>query len=128
NITSGLILLVKDKGRDIGILRTIGATRGAVMRVFVIVGTSVGMVGTLVGLVLGALISLNIESIRQLLAWLGIKVFPPEVYFLSRLPADMDAGETAAVVVMGLTLSMLATLYPSWQAARLDPLEALRYE
>jgi lipoprotein-releasing system permease protein len=127
NITSGLILLVKDKGRDIGVLRTIGATKGAVMRVYVIVGTSVGTVGTLVGLLLGAVISLNVETIRYFLAWLGIKVFPPEVYFLSRLPAEMDAGETAAVVVMGLTLSLLATLYPSWQAARLDPAEALRY-
>jgi len=128
NITSGLILLVKHKGRDIGILRTIGATKGAVMRVFMLVGTSVGAVGTFVGLLLGALISLNVESIRHLLGWLGIKVFPSEVYFLSRLPADMDAGETAAVVVMGLTLSLLATLYPSWRAARLDPVEALRYE
>jgi lipoprotein-releasing system permease protein len=128
NITSGLILLVKNKGRDIGILRTIGVTKGAVMRVFVIVGTSVGTVGTFVGLLLGALISLNVESIRNGLVWLGIKVFPPEVYLLSRLPADMDAGETAAVVVMGLTLSLLATLYPSWRAARLDPVEALRYE
>src|SRR5262249_6386104 len=117
NITSGLILLVKNKRPDIGVLRTIGATKGAVMRVFVIVGASVGMTGTFVGRLWGALISLNIESIRHMLAWLGIKVFPPEVYLLSRLPADMNVGETAAVVLVALMLSFLATLYPSWQAA-----------
>jgi lipoprotein-releasing system permease protein len=129
NITSGLIMLVKDKGRDIGILRTIGATRSAVMRVFVITGTSIGAAGTLVGLLLGAVICLNLESIRQALQWLtGVDPFPRELYFLSRLPADMDAGETSAVVAMALTLSLLATLYPSWRAARLDPVEALRYE
>jgi lipoprotein-releasing system permease protein len=120
---------VKDKGRDIGILRTMGATRSAVMRVFVITGTSIGAAGTLVGLLLGALVCLNLESIRQGLQWLtGVDPFPRELYYLSRLPADMDAGETSAVVAMALTLSLLATLYPSWRAARLDPVEALRYE
>jgi lipoprotein-releasing system permease protein len=129
NITSGLIMLVKDKGPDIGILRTIGATKTAVMRVFVITGTAIGAVGTLVGLLLGAVISLNAESIRQALSWLtGVEIFPGKLYFLNRLPAEMDMGETAAVVAMALTLSLLATLYPSWRAARLDPVEALRYE
>ena len=112
NITSALIMLVKDKGRDIGIVRTIGATKGAVMRVFVITGTTIGAVGTLVGLLVGSLICLNVESFRQILSWLtGIKIFPPELYFLSRLPAEMDTGETIAVVAV--TLSLLATLYPS---------------
>jgi lipoprotein-releasing system permease protein len=129
NITSTLIMLVKNKGRDIGILRTIGATKGAVMRVFVIAGTAIGAVGTVVGLLVGALICLNVESFRQALSWLtGIKIFPSELYFLSRLPAEMDAGEIMAVVAMTLTLSLLATVYPSWRAARLDPVEALRYE
>jgi len=129
NITSSLIMLVKDKGRDIGILRTIGTTQGAVMRVFVIIGTTIGAAGTMIGLFVGAVISLNVESIRQALSWLtGINVFPKELYFLSQLPAEMDAGETTAVVAMALTLSLLATLYPSWRAARLDPVEALRYE
>src|SRR3989441_2210750 len=129
NIVSGLIMLVKDKGTDIAILRTIGATQGAILRIFLITGASIGVVGTLVGLLLGTLVCLNIETIRQFLSWLTrTDLFPPELYFLSRLPADMDLGETTAVVVMLLTLSLLATLYPSWRAARLDPVEALRYD
>ena len=129
NIVSGLIMLVKDKGQDIAILRTMGATQGAIMRVFLITGASIGVVGTLVGLGLGVLISLNIESLRQFLSWLtNTELFSPELYFLSHLPADMDTSETVAVVVMALTLSLIATLYPSWRAARLDPVEALRYE
>jgi len=129
NIISGLIMLVKDKGQDIAILRTIGATQGAVMRVFLITGASIGVVGTLLGLIVGTVVCLNIESIRQFLSWAtSTELFSPELYFLSRLPANMDPGETTAVVVMALTLSLLATLYPSWRAARLDPVEALRYE
>jgi lipoprotein-releasing system permease protein len=129
NIVSGLIMLVKDKGQDIAILRTIGATQGAIMRVFLITGASIGVVGTIVGFMLGVIICLNIESIRQFLSWLtNTELFSPELYFLSHLPADMDSGETIAVVVMALVLSLLATLYPSWRAARLDPVEALRYE
>jgi lipoprotein-releasing system permease protein len=129
NIVSGLIMLVKDKGADIAVLRTMGATQGSVMRVFLITGASIGVVGTLVGLLLGIVVCLNIESIRQFLSWLtSTELFSPELYFLSKLPADMDTGETVAVVVMALALSLLATLYPSWRAARLDPVEALRYE
>src|SRR3954471_2172883 len=129
NIVSGLIMLVKDKGSDIAILRTMGATQGSIMRVFLITGASIGVVGTLVGFLLGVVLCLNIESIRQFLSWLtNTELFSPELYFLSKLPADMDSGETTAVVVMALALSLLATLYPSWRAARLDPVEALRYE
>jgi lipoprotein-releasing system permease protein len=129
NIVSGLIMLVKDKGQDIAILRTMGATQGAIMRVFLITGAAIGVVGTIVGFLLGVVVCLNIETIRQFLSWLtSTELFSPELYFLSHLPADMDTGETAAVVVMALTLSLLATLYPSWRAARLDPVEALRYE
>jgi lipoprotein-releasing system permease protein len=129
NIVSGLIMLVKDKGQDIAILRTMGATQGAIMRVFLITGASIGVVGTFVGFLLGVVVSLNIESLRQFLSWMtNTELFSPELYFLSHLPADMDSSETVAVVVMALTLSLLATLYPSWRAARLDPVEALRYE
>lgn len=129
NIISGLIMLVKDKGRDIAILRTMGATQGAIMRVFLITGASIGVVGTLLGFGVGTLVCFNIEKIRQFLSWLtSTELFSPELYFLSKLPADMDTAETFAVVVMALTLSLMATLYPSWRAARLDPVEALRYE
>jgi len=129
NIVSGLIMLVKDKGSDIAILRTMGATQGAIMRVFLITGAAIGVVGTAFGFVLGTIICLNIESIRRFLSWLtNTNLFPPELYFLSKLPADMSVRETTAVVVMALGLSLLATLYPSWRAARLDPVEALRYE
>ncbi len=129
NIVSGLIMLVKDKGADIAILRTMGATQGAIMRVFLITGASIGVVGTLVGFIAGTIVCLNIESIRQFLSWVtSTELFSPELYFLSKLPADMDVRETTAVVLMALVLSLLATLYPSWRAARLDPTEALRYE
>lgn len=129
NIISGLIMLVKDKGRDIAILRTIGATRGAILRVFFITGASIGTVGTLAGLVIGMIICANIESLRQFVSWITrTEIFSPEFYFLSRLPAEVNAGETAAIVLMALGLCFLATLYPAWRAAQLDPVEALRYE
>ena len=129
NIISGLIMLVKDKGRDIAILRTMGATSGAVMRIFVMTGAAIGITGTLAGVALGVVVCLNIESIRQFFSWLsGTLLFDPEFYFLSQLPARMDAGETISVVIMALVLSFLATLFPAWRAARLDPVEALRYE
>src|SRR5471032_3267364 len=129
NIVSGLIMLVKDKGHDIAILRTMGATQGSILRIFFITGASIGVVGTIVGFLLGIVVCLNIESIRQFLSWMtSTELFSPELYFLSKLQADMDMAETAAVVVMALTLSLLATLYSSWRAARLDPVEALRYE
>ncbi len=128
NIVSGLIMLVKDKGSDIAILRTVGASRGSIMRVFLIAGAAIGVVGTLTGLLVGMLVCVNIESIRQFLSWVtNTELFPPKLYFLSKMPAEIDAGETAAVVAMALTLSFLATLYPSWRAARLDPVEAFRY-
>lgn len=129
NIISGLMMLVKDKGRDIAILRTMGATKGSVMRVFLITGASIGVVGTIAGLVLGLIFCANIESIRQFVQWMSNRpIFDPTVYYLTRLPTDVDARETAMIVIMALALSVLATLYPSWRASKLDPVEALRYE
>jgi lipoprotein-releasing system permease protein len=129
NIISSLIMLVKEKGQAIAILRTMGATRGTVMRIFVITGASIGFIGTISGVLLGLLVTTNIEEIRQFISWItATELFSPELYFLSKLPADVDLSETVSVVLMALGLSLLATLYPAWRASRLDPVEALRYE
>ncbi|MBK1697798.1 lipoprotein-releasing ABC transporter permease subunit [Rhodovibrio salinarum] len=129
NIISGQIMLVKDKGPDIAILRTMGATRGMIMRIFLISGAAIGVIGTAAGFALGLAFATNIETIREWLeALTGTNLFAAEIYFLSNLPAKVDPGEVATVVGMSLGLSLLATLYPSWRAARLDPVEALRYE
>jgi len=129
NIISGLIMLVKDKGRDIAVLRTMGASKSAIMRVFLITGASIGIVGTLAGLILGVVFCHYIDEIRQFVTWVsGTPVFDPNVYYLTRLPAEINPTETGMIVLMALVLSVLATLYPSWRASRLDPVEALRYE
>ncbi len=129
NIISGLIMLVKDKGSDIAILRTMGAGSGAIMRIFFMTGAAIGIVGTFAGVLLGVVVCLNIESIRQFFSWVsGTVLFDPELYFLSQLPAEMSLSETVSVVLMALTLSFIATILPAWRASRLDPVQALRYE
>lgn len=129
NIVSGLIMLVKDKGRDIAILRTMGATSSSIMRIFFMTGAAIGVTGTFAGFLLGIIVCLNIESIRQFFTWVsGTVIFDPELYFLSQLPADMETGETLTVLFVALGLSFIATLIPSWRASRLDPVQALRYE
>jgi len=129
NIISGMIMMVKDKGRDIAILRTMGASRGMILRIFILSGASIGVVGTLAGFGLGLLITENLEAIRQFLqSVLHVELFSAEIYFFTRIPARIDHGEVGVVVLMALALSFLATLYPSWRAARLDPVEGLRYE
>ena len=129
NIITGLIMLVKDKGRDVAVLRTMGATKGMIMRIFFMDGAFIGVVGTALGLVLGLLFCHNIEAIRQgLQALMGRDLFSAEIYFLSKLPAKVDNMEVLTVVVISLLLSFLATLYPAYRAAKMDPVEALRYE
>ncbi len=129
NVISSLIMMVKDKTGDIAILRTVGAGRGAVMRIFLMCGASVGVVGTVIGTILGVLFTWNIDRIQDLVQRAtGVNVFNPEVYYLAHLPARLDWNEVWKIVVMALVLSLLATVYPSWRAARTDPVEALRHE
>lgn len=129
NIITGLIMLVKDKGRDIAVLRTMGATKGMIMRIFFLDGAFIGVVGTGLGLALGLLFCYNIENVRQFLQLLtGRELFSAEIYFLSQLPAKVDVMEVAVVVAISLVLSFIATIYPAYRAAKFDPVEALRYE
>ena len=129
NIMSSLIMLVKDKGRDIAVLRTIGATQQSILKVFVISGGILGLVGTLMGFGLGMLLLQYRTAILGFFGrHLGVQFFPPEVYGIEGLPASIDPAEVGLVVVVSLALSLLMTIYPSWRAARLDPVEALRYE
>jgi lipoprotein-releasing system permease protein len=129
NIISSLIMLVNDKSNDIAILRTMGATRGMVMRIFFLCGSSIGVVGTLLGFILGIGFALNIDTIKKgMESLIGTQLFDPVVYFLSELPADVQADDVIWSVAMGLTFSFLATIYPAWKAAKQDPAEALRYE
>jgi lipoprotein-releasing system permease protein len=129
NIISGLIMLVQDKARAVAVLRTMGATRGAIQRIFLITGAAIGVSGTFVGLILGLIVAHNVEPLRKFLSWVtGVNLFPAEVYNLPGLPSRIEATDVISVVAMALVLSLLATIYPSWRAARLDPVEALRYE
>jgi len=129
NIISSMIMLVKDKGRDIAVMRTMGASSGSMLRIFILTGATIGILGTVVGAGLGIAFALNIESIRQILqSMTGTELFSAEIYFLSKLPAIVNWHEVVAVILMAFVLSILATLYPAWRAAKLDPVEALRYE
>ena len=127
NIVSGLVMLVKDKSRDIAILRTMGMKRGAILRIFFITGASIGVIGTLVGVIVGVVFCQNIEAIRQLITTLtGTELFPSEIYFLNELPAKIIVEDVVMVAGLSLALSFLSTLYPSWRAASLAPVEVLR--
>ena len=129
NIISSMIILVKDKTKDIGILRTMGATRSSILRIFFLTGSSIGFLGTCFGVLLGLLFCLNIEHIRHFMESLtGTHLFNPEVYFLSKLPAIVETSEVLVTVITALSITFIFTLIPAWRAARLDPVEALRYE
>ncbi|MGH1455400.1 MAG: lipoprotein-releasing ABC transporter permease subunit [Alphaproteobacteria bacterium] len=129
NIISSMIMLVKDKGHDIAIMRTMGATRGNMMRIFMLTGASIGFIGTLIGSILGISFALNIETVRTVLEGMtGASLWDEEIRFLSEIPAKIDWNEVITVIAMAFSLSILATIYPAWRASRLDPIEALRYE
>ncbi|MDP3172974.1 MAG: lipoprotein-releasing ABC transporter permease subunit [Phenylobacterium sp.] len=129
NIISGLVMLVKNKSRDIAILRTMGAGQGSILRIFFMAGASVGVLGTIAGLAIGVLFCIFIGPIQHFVEWAtGAEVFSSDVYFLSHVPAKVDWSEVAIIVGWALALSFLATLPPSWRASRIDPVEALRYE
>jgi lipoprotein-releasing system permease protein len=129
NVISSLIMMVKDKAKDIAILRTMGASQGAVMRIFLMCGASVGVLGTLIGFGLGVVFCAYINEIRLFVQRItGTPLFDPTVYYLESLPAKLDWHQVMEVVLMSLALSLLATIYPSWRAARIDPIEALRSE
>ena len=129
NIISGLIMLVKNKARDVAILRTMGAGQGAILRIFLMSGAAIGALGTLAGLLLGVLFCAYIQQIQAVVEWVTRRsVFNPDVYFLSHIPAKLDWGEILFVSVFSLLVSFLATLAPAFQAARIDPVEALRFE
>ena len=129
NIVSGLVMLVRDKGRDIAVLRSMGASRGMVLRIFFITGASIGVVGTLAGLIAGILLSTYVEEIRQFLIWTtGANLFPAEIYFLERMPSRILLQDVVQIALMALILSFLSTLYPAWRAASQEPVELLRNE
>ena len=128
NIISSMIMLVRDKESSISILRTIGISKNSILRIFIVVGASIGVMGTTIGFIIGLLFTLNIQKIQNLLESItGSDLFAAEIYFLSKLPAKIDFYEVGLVVLFALVLSLLSTLYPAWRASRVDPIKVLRH-
>jgi len=129
NIVSGMIMLVKDKSSDIAVLRTIGASKGSIMRIFLMAGAAIGIIGTFCGVIIGALFCAYIDEIRVFISGLlGISLFDPSIYFLAKMPAEMTLEDTLKIIIMSLSLSVIAGIFPARRAAKLDPAEVLRYE
>ena len=129
NIISSMIMLVRSKNADIAVLRAMGASRGAIMRIFFMTGASIGFIGTLMGTMLGVIFCWQIDTIKEFIEGLsGAELFSAEIYYLSRLPAEIEAFEVLVVIAMALGLSFLASIYPAWRASCVAPAEVLRYE
>jgi lipoprotein-releasing system permease protein len=129
NIVSSLVMLVKDKNKDIAVLRTFGVSRKSMMKIFVLSGTSIGIIGAFFGTILGVVIAVYIEPIRQFFQWLtGRDLFPAELYYLSELPSKLVWSDVLGIALIAVALAFLATLYPAWKAANTDPVEVLRNE
>jgi lipoprotein-releasing system permease protein len=129
NIVSSLVMAVKDKQADIAILRTLGASPASVMKVFLIQGTLVGIVGTALGLIGGVLLAANVDVVVPAIeSVLGFKFLAKDVYYISELPSELRLDDVVLTGVFSFVVSVLATIYPSWRASRVNPAEALRYE
>ena len=129
NIISGLIIFVKEKNKDIGILKTIGMSNKSIIKIFFTIGISIGLIGSLIGLIIGILFTINIKSIQSFLEYLlGTKLFSEEVYYLSSLPSKISINEVVYVLCVAIIISIFSTIFPALSSARIDPVKSLRSE